>query len=166
MQKMFFLFLTQISLFLSSVFTPIWSPPAVYTSNYPCHHVSFHTGSCAVLKILFNTFKLALTDIKLHCQNQRASASRTRGNVSDVPAGTLRKLCSPLTVSVPTSSVWIQSELNPWPFPLSLPSLLPSILLGTCWPLTSASPLRPARRPCAETLQGKRTQDQKLPPHC
>lgn len=78
-----------------------------------------------------------------------------------------RKLSSLLTISISTSPVWIPSEPNPWPFPLS-PSLapaltLPSILLGTRWPVNFASPLRPSYRPCTLTSEEKRTQDGKLP---
>lgn len=77
------------------------------------------------------------------------------------------KLSSVLTISISTSPVWIPSEPNPWPFPLS-PSLAPalmllSILLGTRWPVNFASPLRPGYRPCTLTSEEKRTEDPKLP---
>lgn len=56
---------------------------------------------------------------------------------------------------------------TPWPFPLSqslAPALtLPSILLGTRWPVNFASPLRPGYRPRTLTSEEKRTQDGKLP---
>lgn len=78
-----------------------------------------------------------------------------------------RKLSSALTISISTSLVWIPSEPNPWPFPLSpslAPALMPpSILPGTRWPVNFASPLRPGYRPCQLTSEEKRTQDAKLP---
>lgn len=54
-----------------------------------------------------------------------------------------------------------------WTRPLTLPlvpeSLLPSILLGTRWPVNFASTLRPGYRPCTLTSQEKRTLDGRLP---
>lgn len=41
------------------------------------------------------------------------------GSLAGRPEGKKRrKLCSPLTISISTSSVWIPSELNPLTFPL------------------------------------------------
>lgn len=79
------------------------------------------------------------------------------------------KPCSPLAISVSTSSVWIPSELNPWPLPLSLsagPALaLPSILLGTCWPVNSASPLRPWLPTPHTDFTGEENTSRKVAPH-
>lgn len=43
-----------------------------------------------------------------------------------------RKLCPP-TISVSTSSVWIPSELNPWPFPCPRAWVLPSHCRPSSW---------------------------------
>lgn len=59
-------------------------------------------------------------------------------------------------------------HLNSTPDPFSCPwawvllSSLPSTLLGTRWPVNSASPLRPSDRPRALTSQDKGTQNGKL----
>lgn len=60
-------------------------------------------------------------------------------------------------------SIWTQPLTLLLSLSLGPALMLPSVLLGTCWPVNFASPRRPSYRPCTQTSQETRTQDGKLP---
>lgn len=100
---------------------------SVYTSNY-----AVITSSATVTRHLMNTGELLCAAGDVFCCCAAAGQQKRR------------KLCSPPTTSIPTSSVWIPSELDPLtlcplsPGPGPAP---PSILLGTRPPTTGPGAL-------------------------
>ena len=126
---------------------------SVCTSNYPCRNFLFYGNSHFGWKMhpLINTSELEgyWCVYSLRCCSCVSSAARQQEK--------WRKLCSPLTISI--SSVWIPSELNPWPLPLS-----PSRAHADLWPLPRL--WGPGYRPQTPTSQEKKNTRRKVASHC
>lgn len=114
---------------------------SVYTSNY-----AVITSSATVTRHLMNTGELLCAAGDVFCCCAAAGQQKRR------------KLCSPPTTSIPTSSVWIPSELDPLtlcplsPGPGPAP---PSILLGTRRPVNFEAPDYRPRHADFTTANGK-----------
>lgn len=95
--------------------------------------ISFFATSCTAWQMyhLINTFELVLSVAGVFaCVWFFACLAKS---LAAVQWEKCRKLCSPPTIPISTSSAWIPSELNPWPFPCPWAWVLPFCCRPSSW---------------------------------